>query len=76
MSIFDTIGGASAVSVAVDKFYERVLSDSQLAHYVDKADLDMLKSHQRAFIAAAMGGPPSTEVATWRQRTPSWASRT
>jgi len=57
MSIFDTIGGAPTVSVAVDKFYERVLSDPQLAHYFDKVDMDKLKSHQRAFIAAAIGGP-------------------
>jgi hemoglobin len=57
MSIFDTIGGAAAVSVAVDKFYERVLSDPQLAHYFDNVDMDKLKSHQRAFIAAAIGGP-------------------
>lgn len=57
MSIFDSIGGAPAVSVAVDKFYERVLADAQLAHYFAGVDIDKLKSHQRAFIAAAIGGP-------------------
>ena len=44
-------------SPLVDKFYERVLSDPQLAHYFDKVDMDRLKSHQRAFIATAIGGP-------------------
>jgi hemoglobin len=58
MSIFDSIGGAPAVSVAVDKFYGRVLSDPQLAHYFyGVSDTDKLKAHQRAFIAAAIGGP-------------------
>lgn len=57
MSIYDSIGGAPAVRVAVDKFYERVLSDPQLAHYFGRVDMDKLKSHQRAFIAAAIGGP-------------------
>jgi hemoglobin len=57
VSIFDSIGGAPAVRVAVDKFYERVLSDPQLAHYFGGVDTDKLKSHQRAFIAAAIGGP-------------------
>ena len=31
MSIYDTIGGASAVRAAVDDFYARVLADARLA---------------------------------------------
>jgi hemoglobin len=57
MTIFDSIGGAPSVSVAVDKFYGQVLSDPQLAPYFAGVDLDRLKSHQRSFIAAAIGGP-------------------
>jgi hemoglobin len=57
MSIYDSIGGAPSVSIAVDKFYGRVLNDPQLAHYFAGVDIDKLKAHQRAFIAAAVGGP-------------------
>ncbi len=56
-SIYETIGGAGSVAVAVDQFYERVLADDQLAGYFVGIDLKRLKSHQRSFIAAAIGGP-------------------
>lgn len=57
MSIYDSIGGASAVRAAVDDFYARVLADPQLAPFFTQTDLNRLKAHQRAFIAAAIGGP-------------------
>ncbi len=57
MSIYDSIGGAAAVRAAVDDFYSRVLSDQQLAPFFAGIDLRHLKAHQRAFIAAAVGGP-------------------
>jgi hemoglobin len=57
MSIYDEIGGASAVSVAVDDFYTRVLGDPQLTGYFEGTDIRRLKSHQRAFLSAAIGGP-------------------
>lgn len=57
MSIYDDIGGAAAVSAAVDDFYERVLADPALAPYFTGTDVKRLKAHQRSFIAAAIGGP-------------------
>lgn len=57
MSIYDSIGGAGAVRAAVDDFYARVLADGQLAPFFSGTDLNRLKAHQRAFIAAAIGGP-------------------
>jgi hemoglobin len=57
VSIYDSIGGASAVRAAVDDFYERVLADPRLAPFFTGTDLQRLKAHQRAFIAAAIGGP-------------------
>ena len=56
--MYDEIGGATAVSVAVDEFYQRVFADPQLAGYFDGVDVHRLKGHQRAFITAALGGPP------------------
>ena len=57
MSIYASIGGAPAVRAAVDDFYARVLADRRLAPFFAGTDLERLKAHQRAFIAAAIGGP-------------------
>jgi hemoglobin len=57
MSIYDEIGGPTAVSAAVDEFYVRVIADPVLAPYFAGTDILRLKAHQRAFIAAAIGGP-------------------
>ena len=57
MSIYTAIGGAAALSAAVDDFYRRVLADDELAGYFTGADVDRVKAHQRMFIAAAIGGP-------------------
>ncbi|MCF6468166.1 group 1 truncated hemoglobin [Nonomuraea sp. MG754425] len=56
-SIFDQVGGASAVSAVVDEFYSRVLADPALQGHFTGTDLAKLKSHQRSFVAAALGGP-------------------
>lgn len=57
MSIYAKIGGAPSVTLAVDDFYERVTGDPSLTHYFEGIDLPRLKSHQRAFIGTALGGP-------------------
>jgi len=57
VNIYDSIGGAAAVRAAVDDFYARVLADRRLAPFFARTDMERLKAHQRAFIAAAVGGP-------------------
>ena len=57
MSIYDAIGGAGAVAATVDTFSARVLADPDLAPYFSGTDIGRLRSHQRAFIAAALGAP-------------------
>ncbi|CAI7974769.1 Group 1 truncated hemoglobin GlbN [Frankia sp. Hr75.2] len=57
MSIYDAIGGASAVQAAVDEFYVRVTADPELAPFFAGKDIPHLKAHQQAFISAAIGGP-------------------
>jgi hemoglobin len=56
VTIYDSIGGAPAVAAAVDDFYQRLLADAQLAPFFSDIDLNKLKTHQRAFITAAIGG--------------------
>jgi hemoglobin len=57
VSIYTDIGGAPAVSAAVDDFYRRVLGDPELAGYFLGVDVNRVKAHQRMFISAALGGP-------------------
>ena len=56
MSIYEDIGGASALAAAVDDFYARVLADTELVGYFEGVDIGRLKAHQRSFLAAAIGG--------------------
>ncbi|MEV5611378.1 group 1 truncated hemoglobin [Streptomyces sp. NPDC052225] len=56
-SLYESIGGAPAVSTVVDLFYAKVLADDTLAPHFQKTDLAALKAHQRTFITVALGGP-------------------
>lgn len=57
MSLYDQLGGAPAISVALDRFYEKVLADPVVSVYFDRVDVDRVKERQRAFLAMAFGGP-------------------
>ena len=57
MSLYDQLGGNSGVKAAVTVFYNRVLADETLAHWFEGIDISRLRAHQRAFLAAALGGP-------------------
>jgi hemoglobin len=56
-SLYVRLGGEAAVAAVVDGFYERVLADGDLAPYFDGVGMERLRSHQRAFVARALGGP-------------------
>lgn len=55
--LYDQMGGPDGVRTAVTVFYHRVVADPELGHWFDGVDLERLKAHQRAFLAAAFGGP-------------------
>ncbi|MBA4248311.1 MAG: group 1 truncated hemoglobin [Microbacterium sp.] len=57
MSMYDEIGGAPAVAVAVSVFAHRVVADPALAHWFDEVDLERLIAHQRSFLTIALDGP-------------------
>jgi hemoglobin len=57
VSIYAALGGATAVSAAVDDFYDRVLADPELVGYFTGLDVSRVKTHQRMFMTAALGGP-------------------
>lgn len=76
--IFQALGGAAAVEAAVDRFYERVLADPEVAHYFEGVDMKKQKSKQMAFMALAFGGPDSyrgRDMRTAHQGLPGLANR-
>jgi hemoglobin len=57
VSLYVRVGGQPAVQAAVDGLYDRILADPDLAPYFAASDVRRLKTHQRAFITMALGGP-------------------
>ncbi len=55
--MYDELGGVDGVRAAVTMLYARALADQELAPWFEGVDLERLKAHQRAFLAAAFGGP-------------------
>ncbi len=55
-TLFEKLGGAAAVDLAVDKFYERVLQDDRIKHFFTDVDMVKQRAHQKAFLTYAFGG--------------------
>lgn len=67
VTIYELIGGESALVAVVDDFYMRVLADPQLAGFFAGANMPKLKGRQVEFFAAALGGPDFYRGASMRQ---------
>jgi len=59
MSLFEQLGGAPAVEVAVDRFYEKVLADPRINGFFVGVDMDKQRRHQVRFLTYAFGGSPT-----------------
>jgi hemoglobin len=56
-SIYETIGGESALTAVVDNLYVKILADPQLAPFFAGANMNKLKGRQVEFFSVALGGP-------------------
>ena len=56
-SLFERIGGNTAVKATVIKMYDKILDDPLLAPFFDDIDVDKLRLSQTAFVTYAFGGP-------------------
>jgi hemoglobin len=56
-SLFERIGGDSAVRATVMKMYDKILADEKLAPFFENIDVDALRHSQMAFVTYAFGGP-------------------
>ncbi len=57
-SLYEQIGGAATIDTLVDSFYDRVLSDPELAPFFSNTSMDTLRRMQKQFFTLALGGPP------------------
>ncbi len=57
MTLYERIGGATAVSEMVDAFFGRVLADPELRPFFKNSTVERLQRMQAAFFAAALEGP-------------------
>ena len=57
MTLYEEIGGSAALDAAVDKFYEKVLADSELAPFFEGTNMRRMRAMQKGFLSMALGGP-------------------
>lgn len=56
-SLFERMGGESAMMAAVPLFYEKAVTDPDLARFFEHLDLDAQVRKQIGFPSRALGGP-------------------
>src|SRR5437660_1408604 len=59
LSIFERLGGAGAIDLAVDKFYEKVLADERIKHFFQGTNMERQREMQKKFLTYAFGGSSS-----------------
>jgi hemoglobin len=65
-TIYEAIGGDTALAAVVDDFYGRVLADPELAGFFAGTNMTRLKGRQVEFFSAALGGPVPYSGASMR----------
>ncbi|MBE8971020.1 group 1 truncated hemoglobin [Nostocales cyanobacterium LEGE 12452] len=55
-TLYDKLGGAAAVDLAVEKFYEKVLADERVRDFFAHTNMQQQKQHQKDFMIYAFGG--------------------
>lgn len=56
-SLYERMGGELSVALLVDRFYDRVMKDPELAAHFEQVPMERLRSMQVEFFSAALGGP-------------------
>lgn len=67
MTLYEQLGGAPAVSAALDRFYAKVKADPELSPFFAKTDFADLKRRAESFFAFAAGGSVEHHGPTLRQ---------
>jgi len=57
MSLYDDLGGAAAVTAALNKFYPKILADPRIRPFFGGVNMERLQKRVEPFMAMALGGP-------------------
>lgn len=57
MTLYERVGGEAGVAELLERFYERVLEDRELAPFFAGIPLEKLRAMQALFFCAALDGP-------------------
>ena len=57
MSLYSDLGGAPAITAALDHFYPKVLADPRIGPFFNGVNIEGLKKRIAPFLARALGGP-------------------
>lgn len=56
-TLYERLGGETAVNKAVDIFYEKVLADDRINEFFQNLDMVAQANKQKAFLTMVFGGP-------------------
>lgn len=56
-TLYERLGGQTAVNAAVDIFYRKVLSDDRVNYFFDGVDMEKQINKQKGFLTMVFGGP-------------------
>lgn len=56
-TLFEKLGGTTAIEAVVGEFYKRVLADNELRGFFAKTDMTVQTQQQIKFLSMALGGP-------------------
>jgi len=59
LTIYERVGGFSAVRRVVSAFYDKALDSDLIAHHFEQIEMPQLIDHQTRFVSFLMGGPAS-----------------
>ncbi len=55
-TLYNQLGGEKAIDIAVDMFYDKVLSDPDLMTFFEETNMAFQRKHQKDFITYLTGG--------------------
>lgn len=56
-TLYEALGGETAIDAAVDHFYRNVLRDERINYWFEGIDMEKQAAKQKGFLTMAFGGP-------------------
>ena len=56
-TLYERLGGETAIDSAVNIFYEKMLSDDRVSYFFETTDMEKQVAKQKRFLTMVFGGP-------------------